>query len=67
MIAGDDKHHGCYVVTETIFAGKNVKEFSFKNIPAGFGISRTIFSWLFEDLLMCNSPGYACHRNGQDE
>lgn len=52
-------------MAETIFAGKQVKEFSLKDCPALFRTFYTIFSWFPEYFLMGNRPGNTGYRDSQ--
>jgi hypothetical protein len=64
---GDDQHKNGYVMTETIFACKQVKEFPCQK---GFSIlapAHAIFPRLTKDFFMGNSPGNACYRYGQNK
>ncbi len=57
MIPGNEQKENCYVMAETIFAGKQVKEFLLKQRVAIFAFICTKVSRFLKYFFVCHRPG----------
>ena len=54
-------------MAETVFAGKQVETFSYKQAPGLLTHFNAIITWFQENILMGYRPGNTGHRQGEDE
>ncbi len=63
MITGNNEKKHSYIMTETIFAGKQVKKLSLPKRSAIFTFSKAIFPGFTKYLFMSNGPCNTCNGN----
>ena len=61
---GQKQYANCYVVTETIFAGKEEKKFPGNKWPTFRSIFFEKLPWFPKNFFMCDRPGNAGDRYG---
>ncbi len=61
MITGNNEKKHSYIMTETIFAGEQVKKLSLKKRSAIFTFSNAILARFTKYLFMSNCPGDTCY------
>ena len=67
MKTGNDQNEQPDPVTEAVFAGENVEEFSLKDVAAAFAFRLADFSPLPKDLFLCDGPRDGRHNKRKND
>jgi hypothetical protein len=54
-------------VAEAVLTGKQVEEFAAQQVGVAVTLVNAKFAWLAKYFLVCDGPGYASDRKGEQE